>query len=223
MGEASLGDQHMLMQKRAVISGLVLACAGIAACYPGEVISVPQLASVTTMVDSQAPLKTARTFAIIDTVALALRRDGGLTVSRQDGVSIVARIRNELIARDWIEIKDFRAVRPDVVVLAAVFVSENSGVAFDDWWGSYGYWGGWPAGYGPGWVWGVPGAEVTFTYATGTLAIAMLDLRNGDPTAKRVPLLWAALINGVVTSAAPDNALAGISQAFLQSPYLERP
>jgi hypothetical protein len=51
----------------------------------------------------------------------------------------------------------------------------------------------------------------------------MLDLRNGDATAKRVPLLWAALINGVVTSAAPDNALAGISQAFLQSPYLERP
>jgi len=102
MGERRRVDQHMLMQKRAVISGLVLACAGIVACYPGEVISVPALASVTTMVDSQAPLKTARTFAIIDTVALALRGGGGLTVSRQDGVSIVARIRNELIARDWI-------------------------------------------------------------------------------------------------------------------------
>jgi len=213
----------MLMQKRAVISGLVLACAGIVACYPGEVVSVPQLASVTTMVDSQAPLKTARTFAIIDTVALALRKDGGLTVSRQDAVSIVARIRNELIARDWIEIKDFRAVRPDVVVLAAVFVSENTGVAYADWWGSYGYWGGWPAGYGAGWDWGVPGAEVTFTYASGTLAITMLDLRNGDASTQRVPVLWAALINGVITSVAPDNALAGISQAFLQSPYLERP
>jgi hypothetical protein len=221
MGEPPEDDQHMLMQKRAVMSGLVLACAGIAACYPGEVISVPLLASVTTMVDSQAPLKAARTFAIIDTVALVLR-NGGPSDLRPDRVAIVTRIRTELIARGWAEIRDFRAVRPDVVVLAAVFVSENNGVAFNEWWGNYGFWGGWPAGFGPGWTWGVPGVEVAFPFASGTLAIVMLDLRNADATNQRIPLLWAALVNGVVTNQARDAALVGISQAFLQSPYLER-
>jgi hypothetical protein len=108
-------------------------------------------------------------------------------------------------------------------VLAAVFVSENHGVAFEDWWTDFGFWGGWPVGFGPGWVWDVPGAEVTFTFASGTLAIVMLDLRNGDTVNQRVPLLWEALVNGVITNQARGDALAGVSQAFLQSPYLERP
>jgi hypothetical protein len=223
MGEMRRRRQRVVMRMRTVISGLVSCCAGIVSCYPGEVVSVPQLSSVTTVVDSQAPLKTARTFALLDTIALAKRTDGGLTVSHLDAVTIVGRIRTELLARGWIEINDLTPGRPDVVVLTAVFVQENTGVAYADWWSDYGYWGGWPAGYGAGMQWGIPGAEITFTYDSGTLAIAMLDLRHGDVSAKRVPLLWAAAINGVVTSGVADAAAAGVSQAFRQSPYLERP
>lgn len=213
----------MLMRNHAVVGGLVLALAGVASCYPGQFISVPQLASVTTVVDSQRPLKTARTFTVLDTVALVHREDGGLTISRQDGQTIVARIRTELVSRGWTEIPSISGARPDVVVLAAVFVKENTGVAYGGWYSSYAYWGGWPSGYGAAWQMGIPGAEVTFTYDSGTLAITMLDLRNGDTERQRVPLLWAAVINGVVTANVVDAALAGISQAFLQSPYLERP
>ena len=53
------------MRNHGVVGGLALAFAGIVSCYPGQFISVPQLASVTTVVDSQAPLKTARTFAVL--------------------------------------------------------------------------------------------------------------------------------------------------------------
>jgi hypothetical protein len=223
MGENVRRSQHVAMRMRTVISGLVSCGAGIMSCYPGQVVSVPQLASVTTVVDSQAPLKAARTFTLLDTIALAKRTDGGLTVSHLDALTIVGRIRTELLARGWVEIKTLNGARPDVVVLTAVFVKENTGVAYADWWNDYGYWGGWPAGYGAGMQWGVPGAEITFTYDSGTLAIAMLDLRHGDLSAKRVPLLWAAAINGVVTTGVADAAAAGVSQAFRQSPYLERP
>jgi hypothetical protein len=50
----------------------------------------------------------------------------------------------------------------------------------------------------------------------------MLDVRHGDESSKRIPLLWAAAINGVLTSSSLDGALAGVDQAFVQSPYLER-
>jgi hypothetical protein len=64
---------------------------------------------------------------------------------------------------------------------------------------------------------------VEFTYEAGTLLITMLDLVHGDASTRQVPLLWAAGINGVLTSSSLDGALAGITQAFSQSPYLERP
>jgi len=101
-----------------------------------------------------------------------------------------------------------------------VLEREQTGVAYGSWWSDWGYWPGWPASYA-GYGWG--GAAIEFTYETGTLLIAMLDLHNSDSETKRVPLLWAAGINGVLTSSSLDGALDGITQAFVQSPYLERP
>lgn len=54
--------------------------------------------------------------------------------------------------------------------------------------------------------------------------ITMVDLRAPRETTKRVPVLWVAAINGVLT----DNpilprVLTGIDQAFAQSPYLRIP
>jgi hypothetical protein len=63
---------------------------------------------------------------------------------------------------------------------------------------------------------------VTFTYDTGTLLITMLDVQHGDASSRRVPLLWAAGVSGVLTSSSLQGALEGIDQAFTQSPYLER-
>jgi hypothetical protein len=51
----------------------------------------------------------------------------------------------------------------------------------------------------------------------------MLDVAHGNTNAKRVPLLWAAGVDGVLTQSSLDGALKGIDQAFTQSPYLERP
>jgi len=197
--------------------------AAIAACYPDQINSVEDLSSVTTVVDSQAPLESARTFALPDTVIHAMRGSstGTTLVGHEADAQLLARIRARFVERRWREIASFGGERPDVVVLTAVLEQTNTGVAYGGWWSDWGYWPGWSADYSA-WGWGYPSA-VTFTYQSGTLLIVMLDLRNGDTQRKRLPILWAAGIEGVLTLSSLDGALAGIDQAFAQSPYLERP
>ena len=191
-------------------------------CYPEQITSLSQLASVTTLVDSQAPLRNARTFALPDTI-VHLTPTTGPGVMRHDGdQQMIDRVRSELIALGWQEITDVAAERPDVVVLMAVSEQTNTGVAYAGWWSYWGWWPGWPVGYGADWGWGYPANAVTFTYDTGTLLITMLDVQHGDASSRRVPLLWAAGVNGVLTSSSLQGALTGIDQAFTQSPYLER-
>jgi len=191
-------------------------------CYPEQITSLDQAVSVTTLVDSQAPLKSARTFALPDTVLHPEQRQGADIIGHEHDAVILATLRSNLVAMGWREITDVASERPDVVVLAFVLEQTNTGVAYTDWWGGWSYWPGWPVGYGPEWAWGYPGNVTTFTYESGTLAMVMLDLRNGDQSAKRVPILWAGAVNGVLAIASVDDALAGIDQAFTQSPYLER-
>jgi len=206
--------------RRLVVIGAVGLIAA-AACYSDQIVTVSELASVTTLVDSQAPLRAARTFALPDTV-MHINIDGNApAISNAGDAQILARIRAGFIALGWREIVDVRTTRADVVILTAVLEQEQTGVAYAGWGSSWGYWPGWPAGY-PGYAWGYPGA-VEFTYETGTVLITMLDLHNGDAATQQVPLLWAAGINGVLTSSSLNGALDGIAQAFVQSPYLERP
>ena len=198
-------------------------CGGaLTSCYPDQIItSVSQLATVTTLVDSQGPLREARTFALPDTVVHARRDTGAGLIGHQGDAQILARIRDNLTALGWHELTNVPPEVPDVVVLTVVLEFTNTGVAYTNWWAGWGWWPGWPA-YGPDWAWGYPAGAVTFDYETGTLAVVMLDVRHGNTSRKRVPILWAGAVNGVLTSSSLQNALTGIDQAFAQSPYLKR-
>lgn len=212
---------------RTIVAGALAVCVVAAAsgCYPDEIDSVSDLSSVITLVDtSTPPLHTARTFAIPDTVIHSLRKQGAGVIGHEGDAQVLARIRGHFLQLGWREITDVTVERPDVVVLVGVFEQTNTGVAYTGWWGDWGYWGGWPA-YGPDWTWGVPVGAVEFTFESGTLAMVMLDLRNGNTTLKEVPILWAGAIQGVLAASSSnlDRALRGIDQAFVQSPYLERP
>ena len=216
-------DKILPMRSRTlVVIGAALSIAA-AGCYPDQVIQPNELASVITLVDSQGtPLSTARTFSMPDTV-IHVHRSGGEPATGHEGDDqILSRIRFGFTGFGWREITNPLTERPDVVVLTAVIETTQTGVAYGDWWGAWGYWPGWPSGYGAGWEWGYPSA-VAFTFESGTVLITMLDLRAGDPATERVPLLWAGGINGVLTKSSLNGALNGISQVFVQSPYLERP
>jgi hypothetical protein len=192
-------------------------------CYPDQITSTTQLSSVTTLVDSQAPLRAARTFALPDTIihSMSLTGTGTGTITHAGDADILAAIRSGLLLFGWQEV-NVSVERPDVVVLTAVLEQTNTGVAYTDWWANWSWWPGWPAAYGPDWVWTSPVNAVAFTYQTGTLLITMLDIQHGNMSTKRVPLLWAAGVSGVLTASSFTGALAGIDQAFAQSPYLER-
>ena len=127
------------------------AAASIAAagCYPNQqdVTSVSDFASVTTLVDSQAPLRAARTFALPDTVIHVSIGEATPTTSHDGDTRILDRIRAGFIAFGWREITDVRAAGADVVILTAVLEREQTGVAYPGWGSSWGYWPGWPAGY----------------------------------------------------------------------------
>ena len=198
----------------------ILVVAGMGACYPEEIDNFTDLSSVITVVDSQQPLRVARTFAMPDTVIHSLRKQGTGVIGHDADPQVLARVRANFRVLGWREVTDLKAERPDVAVLNVVFEQTNTGVAYTDWWGDWGYWPGWP-GYGPDWAWGYPSA-VAFNFESGTLAIVMLDLRGGDPTLRRVPVLWAAGIEGAVVTTSIGDVLNGIDQAFAQSPYLER-
>ena len=210
---------------RTIVAGALAVCVVAAAsgCYPDEIDSVSDLSSIITLVDTSAPpLHTARTFAIPDTVIHSLRSQGAGVIGHDGDPQVLARIRGHFLQLGWREITDVTVERPDVVVLVAVSEQTHTGVAYTDWWGDWGYWPGWP-GYGPDWTWGAPVGAVEFSFESGTLAMVMLDLRNGNTTLKEVPILWAGAIQGVLASSNLDRALTGIDQAFAQSPYLERP
>ena len=209
------------MRQHARVLSLLATMALSIACYPDSISEVQQLSSVTTLVDSGPPLQGARTYSLPDTVIHSVRAVGADLIGHENDDRILARIRAGFATYGWREITDPVAERPDVVVLATVFEQTNTGVLYSDWWAQWTFWPGWPA-YGPEWFWGVPTGAVEFTYETGTLALVMLDIRNGVESEKRVPALWIAAINGVVTQSAVEGALSGIDQAFTQSPYLRR-
>lgn len=208
---------------RLAVVAAVIALSAVTACYPDQLNSVPELASITTVVDSSGTaLKTARTFSLIDTVMHAKRAQGANVIGHANDSQILQEIRNGFLADGWREITNPGQQRPDVVVLCVVFEQVNTGVFYgSSWWGDFGYWPGWPA-YGPDWAWGYPAGGVQFDYITGALAVVALDLRNGNPTVKRVPILWAGAVSGVVTLNAVQGTLDGIQQMFVQSPYLRR-
>src|SRR3954467_221035 len=89
-------------------------------CYPEQIASLTQTVSVTTLVDSQAALKTAHTFALPDTIVHPARAQGADVIGHEHDAEILATIRSNLVALGWREITDLATQRPDVVVLTFV-------------------------------------------------------------------------------------------------------
>jgi hypothetical protein len=226
------GEARPVRLKSAVVLlGLALA---LAACYPGEVTSISELDTVTTLFDANADWSTFQTYAMPDTIIHIVGEDqDSLPVDRTFDADILNMVRTRIEGFGYQLELDPENNPPDVVFLVTVTASENwVAWRYWDWWGYWGYWPGWgwyPPGYGPGWGWGYPccGGIGVARYTTGTLFVDMLDPKSPfeDEEDLLIPVYWTAAMNGLLTGSGStpqvlDRLSRVINQAFNQSPYL---
>ena len=187
------------------------------ACQSADELSTQLPGAVLTTVDNGPALAAARTFALPDTV-IDLPANSA-NIGHESAAAIVTRVR-----ASWTDIGRSIIAKPDVVVLIAASERLQTGWAYVDWYGAWGYLPYWGPAVGSTSAWGVPGGAIPFSFAAGTVLVTMLDLRNQRSNVDDIPLLWAAAVDGVITgpTSTLDRALLGIDQAFVQSPYLRR-
>ncbi len=209
------------MKKTAIlkfaIPGLLLA-ALLWSCYPGGPENIAELDLVFTAYDQGADFKAIRTYAMPDEV---FEREGSDETSDQFDSEILAEIANQMQRLGYI--RELDPVNNGVDVLIVCSKSKTTTI-----------WGGWVPGYppypgwgwwGPGWGWGSPWYPVGGSFTTGTVFIDMADPNDRDEGAETIPTLWAAALNGLVSSssgATQTRITSAIAQAFDQSPYLGR-
>jgi hypothetical protein len=202
---------------------LTAAAAVAWACHASDFVLDDPATSVVTVVDSGPSLRSARTFVLPDTV-VALPVASAVTGHGADH-EITTAIRGHLVALGWRDAGHDSTGVPDVVVLAATATQAQSGVMYPDWFAAWGFLPYWGATVDRSWTWTTPDGAIPYTYEPGTLVVAMLDLRAEDAPTKRLHLLWAAALDGMIAS--PDTAaqrtIHGIDQAFAQSAYLRVP
>jgi hypothetical protein len=191
------------------------------ACESADfVATTDQLGAVITVVDNGPALSSARSFVLPDTVVRLSANGAGM--GHEASVAIVNSVRAHLLRLGWTDLTAIHGARPDVIVLIAAAERIQTSVAYADWFLAWGYLPYWGPSVNSASVWGVPSGAIPFAFEAGTVLITMLDLRAQRGTTDDIPLLWAAGLDGVVTT--PTNtlsrALRGIDQAFVQSPYL---
>lgn len=201
----------------------LLGSAFVVACDANGLLFEDFSGSVVTLVDSTGPaLPTAVTFVVPDTIIETSRSAGGIDHAADR--AITSAVRGHFVALGWDDIASDTAARPDVLVLVAAGTRVQTGVAYVDWYAGWGYLPYWSPAVTSSWAWGVPDGAVPYAFPAGTLIVTMLDLRDQREDTRSIPLLWAAVIDGILTgpSSTADRAIVGIDQAFAQSQYLFR-
>jgi len=208
---------------RFLIAGVAATLAAVA-CQATNPLTNDLGGVVVTLVDSGGSLNSARSFALPDTIVTLPQSSEG-SVSHDADREITASIRRHLLALGWQDVSAHPSMHPDVVILVAASERIEVGVAYYDWYGSWGYLPYWNVGVNSSWGWGMPTGAIPYAYQAGTVLVTMLDLRAQRAEDRTIPLLWAAALDGIVTS--PDNTasrvMTGVNQAFAQSPYLRIP
>lgn len=202
--------------------GLGLAVAftlALAACYPGDQLTVEDADVVVTLFDPDADFSTKQSYAMPDSVIHLVPNGGTDDIARDFDAQILAQVVSNMGALGFTREGD--PDDADVILLISVTVRDQIGYTGNPW---AGYWG-WYYPYPPGWGWGYypwyGGGGTVYTYRTGTVLMDMIDPTAADSTLEKVPTIWIGALNGLLEgNAVEERVIEGINQAFAQSPYL---
>jgi hypothetical protein len=196
-------------------------------CYPDSATKVSELDTVVSFYDETINFDDYQTYFLLDTIVLLDSFSNQPSEGKFDD-EILALIRNNLEELGYVEEPDPENNAPDVLILAAKTINERW-VAYGcyDWWYYWGWYPGWGPypPYGPGWCPGYPwGGPAGYTFLTGSLFIEMLDVEASDEDSKRIPVIWAGAMNGILEGS--DASIEArinnsVNQLFDQSPYLK--
>jgi hypothetical protein len=216
----------MQAHRRSVTLATAVALAalvGAAACDDvDDDITNPSRVAVVTFNDPAFVFGAQRTFSLPDTVVhLAPLNGVPLAVSREHDDAILASIRENMIARGYVENTSPATVRSDLILLAGVTASEQYAA-----WQSYPWFSVW--GFYPGWsfeqfsnAWGVTYPWTAASYTRGTLVVDMIATRSVQPVSQRISSVWAGAAAAALTGAVTDGQIdAAIDEMFALSPYL---
>ncbi len=138
-------------------------------------------------------------------------------VSPEYAEAILFSIRSNMANLGYTEVETEE--NPDLIILPAVFQTDEL-YFYYDWW----YWNWFYPGWGPGWGWYYPGyyPPQVSRIRTGTVIMQMTDPKNQSASDK-IPVVWTGVINGLLEgneATTTSRIRTTINQAFDQSPYL---
>ncbi|MCH6233621.1 DUF4136 domain-containing protein [Cognataquiflexum rubidum] len=135
------------------------------------------------------------------------------------GRSILGAIRANMLARGFTQVNQF--ANPDYILLPTV--PESNSLIFNyNWW----FWDWWIPNLGAGLGWIYPGYQpaVVSSVSTGSLLIQLVNMKSVNAS-NQLEVDWVVIVNGALTGSQTSNterAVAGINQAFIQSPYIQK-
>ncbi len=193
-------------------------------CYPDEDLSIDDLDLVVTQHDEGTNFNNFRTYSLPDTVLKIVDGEGRVDLEGQQDELILGLVRSNMESLGYVEEANPSTNPSDVVVL----ITAQEDDVFEDrignqFWFFWSWWSGWFGGwrFTDEWSGVSPFLPVSSKYNAGTIYIYMLDANSGENL--RVPIVWRAVINGVIVGNTVDisrRIQENIDQAFDQSPYL---
>ena len=138
-------------------------------------------------------------------------------------LEIIGTVAGKMNAAGYTRTDDKDAANVGIQLSYVRKVTYFVGYDYPYWWWYYPYY--WAPGYWGDWVgWHYP-YSVYYGYTAGSLLLEMLDLEADRESNKKLPVVWDSFIGGLLTSDAELNrqrTIAGVEQAFEQSPYLAK-
>jgi hypothetical protein len=193
-------------------------------CAPGLPEDVTTLDVVYTNFNPKFNFAQGSTFAIPENVVIVT--ENPIQQGQQPpfidfvaGRSILGAIRTNMRARGFTQVSQFD--NPDYIVLPTV--PESNSLIFNySWW----FWDWWypNLGSGLGWIYPEYQPAVVSSVSTGSLLIQLVNMKNVSAT-KQLAVEWVVIVNGALTGSQTSNtdrAVAGVNQAFVQSPYIQK-
>ena len=191
----------------------------LAGCHPSGAESISDLDTVTTTHDATFDFATPTTYALPNKVFFITDTDPGGNPDRLPPdleQLILGTITNEMSALGYQKADDAAAATADLDMTVGALKVTN--VSY-----YYGYWCGYWAYYYPCYPYYPPVVGVS-SYTVGSLIIDMAP--RGAGAGNQYRGVWTAIIRGIqsgVTSTDRTRLVNGISQAYIQSPYLGKP